>query len=58
MGYIAEIVYNGVSIEAIKAATKAGITAVLEVEGVLRVSAGNYGGKLGQYKIHLKELFQ
>lgn len=58
VGYIAEIVYNGVSIEAIKAATKAGITAVLEVEGVLRVSAGNYGGKLGQYKIHLKELFQ
>jgi formylmethanofuran--tetrahydromethanopterin N-formyltransferase len=58
VGFIAEIVYNGVSIEAIKAATKAGIYAVLEVEGVLRVSAGNYGGKLGQYKIHLKELFQ
>jgi formylmethanofuran:tetrahydromethanopterin formyltransferase len=23
----------------------------------MRVSAGNYGGKLGQYKIQLKELF-
>jgi formylmethanofuran--tetrahydromethanopterin N-formyltransferase len=56
VGYIAEIVYDGVSIEAVKAATKAGISAVLEVPGVVRVSAGNYGGKLGKYKIPLKEL--
>jgi len=24
---------------------------------VARISAGNYGGKLGQFKIHLRELF-
>ena len=57
VGYIAEIVYNGVSLGAIKEATKVGITSVLDVEGVMRVSAGNYDGKLGQYKIQLKELF-
>ncbi|MEM2999996.1 MAG: formylmethanofuran--tetrahydromethanopterin N-formyltransferase [Candidatus Bathyarchaeia archaeon] len=54
--YIAEIVINGVSMDAVKQAMKAGITAVLNVDGVLRVSAGNYGGKLGDYKIYLREL--
>lgn len=57
VGYIAEIVYDAFSVDALKEATKAGINAVLNVEGVLRVSAGNYEGKLGQYKIPLKELF-
>ena len=57
VGYIAEIVYDGVSVEALSEATKAGINAVLNVEGIVRVSAGNYEGKLGQYKIPLKELF-
>ncbi len=54
--YIPEIVINGVSMEAVKAATKAGIEAVLNVDGVVRVSAGNYGGKLGAYRINLREL--
>ena len=58
VGYIAEIVYDGVSLNAVKKATKAGIEAVLNVDGVIKVSAGNYGGKLGEHKIHLKELFQ
>jgi len=57
VGYIAEIVIDGVSLEAVKQATKAGINAVLEVDGVVRVSAGNYGGKLGEYKIGLREMF-
>ncbi len=56
VGYIAEIVYDGVSVEALKKATKAGINAVLDVEGVVRISAGNYGGKLGQYKIPFSEI--
>ena len=55
--YIPEIVINGVSMDAVKEAMKAGIQAVLNVDGVARVSAGNYGGKLGQFKIHLRELF-
>jgi len=36
---------------------KAGIKAVLDVKDVVKVSAGNYGGKLGPYKIYLRELF-
>ncbi len=55
--YVPEIVINGVSMEAVKQAMKAGIKAVLNVNGVLRISAGNYGGKLGEFKIHLRELF-
>ena len=57
VGYIAEIVIDGVSLEAVKQATKAGIEAVLGVDGVVKVSAGNYGGKLGEHKISLRELF-
>ncbi len=55
--YVPEIVINGVSMKAVKKAMKAGIEAVLNVDGVVRVSAGNYGGKLGEFKIHLRELF-
>jgi len=55
--YIPEIVINGVSMESVKEAMKAGIGAVLNVDGVVRVSAGNYGGKLGEFKIYLRELF-
>ena len=55
--YIAEIVYDGISLQAVKEATKAGIEAVLNIDGVVKVSAGNYGGKLGEYKIPLRELF-
>lgn len=55
--YIPEIVINGVSLDAAKEAMKAGIEAAAGVEGVVRVSAGNYGGKLGEFKIHLRELF-
>jgi formylmethanofuran--tetrahydromethanopterin N-formyltransferase len=57
VGYIAEIVYDGISLDAIKEATKVGIKAVIDIEGVVRVSAGNYGGKLGEYQIQLSELF-
>ena len=55
--YIAEIVINGVSLDTVKKATKAGIEAVLGIDGVVKVSAGNYGGKLGEHKIFLRELF-
>jgi formylmethanofuran--tetrahydromethanopterin N-formyltransferase len=55
--YIPEIVINGASMEAVKQAMKAGIEAVVNVDGVAGVSAGNYGGKLGEFKIHLRELF-
>ncbi|MEM3090954.1 MAG: formylmethanofuran--tetrahydromethanopterin N-formyltransferase [Candidatus Bathyarchaeia archaeon] len=55
--YIPEIVINGLSLQAVKKAMKAGIEAALNIEGVAKISAGNYGGKLGEYKIYLRELF-
>ncbi|MDH5448904.1 MAG: formylmethanofuran--tetrahydromethanopterin N-formyltransferase [Candidatus Bathyarchaeota archaeon] len=55
--FIPEIVINGVSLDAVKAAMKAGIEAARSVKGVRIISAGNYGGKLGKYKIYLRELF-
>lgn len=55
--YVPEIVINGVSIAVVKEAMKAGIEAVLKVDGVVQISAGNYGGKLGEFKIQLRELF-
>jgi formylmethanofuran--tetrahydromethanopterin N-formyltransferase len=58
INYIPEIVISGVSMRAVKDAMKVGIEASLTVDGVVRVSAGNYEGKLGEYKIHLRELFQ
>ena len=57
VNYIPEIVINGVSMQAVKEAMKAGIEAALSVDGVLKISAGNYSGKLGDYKIYLRELF-
>ncbi len=53
---IPEIVINGVSLQAVKDAMRAAIKATKNMEGVVRISAGNYGGKLGKYKIYLREL--
>ena len=53
---IPEIVINGTSLEAVKRAMAICIKVGTEVDGVVRISAGNYGGKLGKYKIDLKEL--
>lgn len=54
--YIPEVVINGFSLGAVKKAMKAGIDAAAKVDGVVRISAGNYGGKLGEHKISLREL--
>ena len=56
--YIPEIVINGASMDAIRKAMKAGIQSASKVEGVIRISAGNYGGKLGKHRIYLRELFR
>ena len=58
VSYIPEIVINGINPDAVEEAMKAGIQEVLEFEDVLRVSAGNYEGKLGEYQIYLRELFK
>ena len=53
-----EIVINGLSVEAVKRAMSEGVKAAASVSGVVRISAGNYGGKLGPYKAFLKEVLE
>lgn len=53
---IYEIVINGLSLEGIKAAMAEGIKAAVEAPGVVRITAGNYGGKLGPFKVYLRDL--
>ena len=56
---VMEIVINGISETDVRRATRAGIQAVCELGaagGIRRVSAGNYGGKLGQFQFHLREV--
>ncbi|MEM2103286.1 MAG: formylmethanofuran--tetrahydromethanopterin N-formyltransferase [Candidatus Bathyarchaeia archaeon] len=53
-----EIVINGLTLNAVKKAMGQGIKAAINVPGVLKVSAGNYGGKLGPYKAFLKEVLE
>jgi formylmethanofuran--tetrahydromethanopterin N-formyltransferase len=56
---VLEIVIDGETSDAVAAAMKAGIAAVTELgpdEGAVRISAGNYGGKLGKFHYHLKDL--
>jgi formylmethanofuran--tetrahydromethanopterin N-formyltransferase len=55
---IYEIVINGLNIDAVKRAMAAGMKAAVKVPGVVKISAGNYGGKLGPYKAYLKEVLQ
>ena len=53
-GAVYEIILDGATENAIKTAMKVGIEAAVKVPGVNRISAGNYGGKLGkfQYRLH------
>ena len=56
---IMEIVIDGLTKEDIDKAMKVGIEAVCKLgskEGVRRISAGNYGGKLGPFHFHLQEI--
>jgi formylmethanofuran--tetrahydromethanopterin N-formyltransferase len=51
-----EIVIDGLSLDSIKRAMAAGIKAAVKIPGIVRISAGNYGGKLGPYRADLKEV--
>jgi len=53
-----EVVINGVSEEAVKEAMRAGIKAAVEVPGVVKITAGNFGGKLGKYQLRLKDVLE
>ncbi|RJS89781.1 formylmethanofuran--tetrahydromethanopterin N-formyltransferase [Candidatus Bathyarchaeota archaeon] len=53
---IYEIVVNGLDEDAVKRGMAEGIKAAVEAPGVIRISAANYGGRLGPYKAYLKEI--
>ncbi|HUJ37898.1 MAG TPA: formylmethanofuran--tetrahydromethanopterin N-formyltransferase [Hyphomicrobium sp.] len=56
---VLEIVIDGLSSKAVADAMKAALKSLIEggaAKGVTRISAGNYGGKLGQHHYHLREL--
>jgi formylmethanofuran--tetrahydromethanopterin N-formyltransferase len=52
---VLEIVINGVDAPAIARAMRTGIDAACR-EGVVSISAGNYGGKLGPHHFHLRKI--
>ena len=52
---VLEIVVNGVDTASIGASMRAGIDAACRA-GVVAISAGNYGGKLGPHHFHLREI--
>ena len=56
---VLEIVIDGLTPQSVAAAMRAGISAIVRLRaprGAIRISAGNYGGKLGAHHFHLKEL--
>ncbi|MEX2524827.1 MAG: formylmethanofuran--tetrahydromethanopterin N-formyltransferase [Gammaproteobacteria bacterium] len=61
VGSVLEIVIDGLSEAAIKEAMHVGISAVCKTgpkKGIYRISAGNYGGKLGPHHFHLREIMK
>ncbi len=53
---VLEIVIDALDIESMNKAMHDGIHAACTVDGVTRISAGNYGGSLGKFIINLKEV--
>jgi formylmethanofuran--tetrahydromethanopterin N-formyltransferase len=53
-----EIVIDGIDEATVGKAMAAGIKAACTIPGVVKISAGNYGGKLGPYKFELVKLLQ
>mgnify|MGYP001614607494 CR=1 FL=1 len=59
IGSVMEIVIDGLTDVDIRTATRVGIAAACSLgadNGIKRISAGNYGGKLGQFQFHLREI--
>jgi len=59
IGCVLEIVIDGLTDAAVSAAMRAGLKAIIELgpdKGAKRIGAGNYGGKLGPFHYHLREL--
>lgn len=56
---VLEIVIDGLTEQDVREAMRAGIAAVCDLgaaNGIVKITAGNYGGKLGQFHFHLHEI--
>ena len=58
IGAVSEVVIDGISEDNVKRAMKAGIEAAVKIQGVKKITAGNYGGNFGQVHIYLRDLFE
>jgi formylmethanofuran--tetrahydromethanopterin N-formyltransferase len=59
IGAVLELVIDGLTPEAVAAAMRAGLAAIVALgpeRGACRIGAGNYGGKLGRHHFHLHDL--
>lgn len=54
---VLEIVIVGLEIQAVEQATRVGALAAC-LPGIRRITSGNYGGKLGQFKIYLHQVMK
>jgi formylmethanofuran--tetrahydromethanopterin N-formyltransferase len=54
---VLEIVIDGLTLDDVRRAMSAGIPAACG-DGIARISAGNYGGKLGKHLVHLRPLLE
>ena len=53
-----EVVIDGLDLASVEKATWEGVQVASRSPGVRRITAGNYGGKLGPFHIHLARLLQ
>ncbi len=51
-----EIVIDGLSFDSVQSAMKRGMHAASSSPGIVQITAGNYGGKLGKHHFHLRDL--
>jgi formylmethanofuran--tetrahydromethanopterin N-formyltransferase len=51
-----ELVFDGLDLATVEHATRVGVEAACR-PGIVKITAGNYGGKLGPHHIHLHRLF-
>jgi formylmethanofuran--tetrahydromethanopterin N-formyltransferase len=61
VGSVLEIVIDGLDEAAVRDAMRVGIEATCSfgpARGIYRISAGNYGGKLGPYHFHLRKILK
>ena len=49
-----EVIINGKDLPSIVRATQAAIAAAVDTPGLVKISAGNYGGRLGKSFIYLR----